>query len=418
MFIVEISKKQKAQKDTLMTYIKLLTALAGLALLTACGGASPTAKGDQAQTTDCAANPFGASCIAEDINVEARITDCITAGNAGDAKCASLTSDTAMNTAINTCLANPFDDSCTASSFTFSTYADMARTNRVSFCGMTGNETDALCPPVVRTCQTNPFGASCGAYFESTRITHCGNNPTEAPCVVNTADWLAGFDTPPTAGDYTRTETIEFLQGTANGLDAGTVKFGGGVPTPSILTLGGEAKNGMAWFEAFSGVGGDRTPTRLYSGIFSGTSLGAPLTSADASVTVPWAGKFGWRFYMSLSSGSSHPSPDTGKDFDLTVDFANNEIRAFVKRSNAADNTDHFLLKATFDGTGRFEGTINHGAFAGSVEAGAQTDVTNGIVTGIIGKQGAVGAFISNEADIATTDNAFAGGFVAAPPSE
>ncbi len=218
-----------------MPHLKLLTALTALVLLTACGGASPTATGDPAQTTDCAANPFGASCIAEDIGAPMRLTacladiainplctgdagiatlfcednpfdtrpactadtylplrveDCITAGNAGDAKCASLTSDTAMNTAINTCLTNPFDDSCTASDFTFSTYADMARVNRVSFCGISGNAGNALCTALT-TCQANPLDPTCGAYFEPARIMHCETNDVTACPNVTSADWLA-----------------------------------------------------------------------------------------------------------------------------------------------------------------------------------------------------------------------------------
>ncbi len=241
----------------------------------------------------------------------------------------------------------------------------------------------------------------------------------EAPCVVNTADWVAGFgNTPPiTAGDYTRTARYEFLQGTADGLNIGTIKDAT-IPTPVVHTLNLESLGGVGWFWGLSGVGGFMPPPRLYSGIFAGTSLGAPLTSADASVTVPWTGKIGWQFYTIATTVTAIPN-STGIDFDLTVDFANSEIRAFVKRSSVADNTDHFLLKATFDSTGRFEGTINHGAFAGSLEAGAQTNVTNGVVTGLIGKQGAVGVFISDETQAVTTDTnqAFVGGFVVTPPS-
>ncbi|MGU9963923.1 MAG: hypothetical protein ACNYPD_07490 [Candidatus Halichondribacter symbioticus] len=240
-----------------------------------------------------------------------------------------------------------------------------------------------------------------------------------ADTCVDTAAWLASFDTPPnTAGDYTRSATHEFLQGTTVGLDVGTVKIITVAPqinTLNLASLGGEAKNGMAWFYGLSGVGGDIEPYRYYSGILSGTNLGAPLTSADASVSVPWAGKIGASY---LSSDRSDGTGLNKSDFELTVDFANNEIRAFVKRVSAFSDTDHFLLKAAFDGTGRFDGTIIHATFAGSVEAGAQTNVTNGVVTGIIGKQGAVGAFYGGADDTDDSQGNFAGGFVAAPPSE
>ncbi len=312
----------------------------------------------------------------------------------------------------------------------------------------------------INPCDTNPFGATCVANFADERLTICMDEPTSArctptitpicdldfnndlckgrakyeeqlrcadgACVVEYADWVAGFDAPlNTEGDYTRTELFEFLQGTANGLDVGTVKFSNDIPTVHTLNLAvlvDGAKNGVAWFTGLSAVRearlGVTSEPRLYSGIFLGTDLGAPLVSGDVSASVPWVGNIGWVLYTSVRGNQIVSRNTDSKYFNLTVDFAKSEIRAFVKSSVISVDTDHFLLKATFDGTGRFNGTILHGAFEGSVENGTQSNVTTGVVTGIIGKQGAVGAFISNEADIATTNNAFAGGFVAAPPSE
>ncbi len=222
---------------------------------------------------------------------------------------------------------------------------------------------------------------------------------------------MAGFDTPPnTAGDRDRTEPHEFLQGTADGLSAGNVRAFTQVPEVNSLnieSLGGEAKNGVAWFIGYSGASGIIPPPRLYSGIFSGTNLGAPLTSADVSASVSWKGSIGWTLF--LSGGNF--TPNLGKDFDLTVDFANSEIRAFVQDVGE----EHFLLKAEFDDSGRFNGTINYGTFEGSVEAGAQSNVTNGVVTGIIGKQGAVGAFYGGADNTDDLQADFTGGFVAAP---
>ena len=65
MFIVGISK----QKRYIMTYVKLLTALTALVLLTACGGVTvnPTivtnGNNDNTATAECIANPFAADCI-------------------------------------------------------------------------------------------------------------------------------------------------------------------------------------------------------------------------------------------------------------------------------------------------------------------------------------------------------------------
>ncbi len=366
-------KKTNSAKGHPMTYLKLLTVLAGLALLTACGGATPTddkagdgtGGGDGGNATNCATNPFHADCLANADFATARLTICM------------------------------------------------------------GESTSSRCTPIVMPiCELDFNNALCRGRMKYDEQLRCSVGEV---CVVNTADWLEGFDTPPnTAADNARTETIEFLQGTADGLDIGNVTdqfktilvltLDLETATYNNVALGGEAKNGVAWFSAdnvVGAVGQQVIVSRLYSGIFSGTSLGAPLTSADVSVSVPWTGTIGWTFYSSRGSSGF----EDGKDFNLTVDFANSEIRAFVKRSNVTSNTEHFLLKAEFDDTGRFNGTIKHGAFAGNDKTATPTNVTTGVLTGLIGKQGAVGAFISNEADIATTNQSFIGGFGVVHPT-
>ncbi len=311
------------------------------------------------------------------------------------------------------CTANPFDPS---NACMHGDYAD----ERLTEC--TGDIITSRCMQIVTpVCEANngfnnPVCRGIAKYDEQLR---CAGIPACADGVITHADWLEGFDdTPNTAGDRERTVAHEFLQGTDVGLNVGNVRNVGD-PTVRVLNLesfGGEAKNGVAYFIGGTGATGAAVPVRLYSGIFSGTDLGAPLTSADASVTVPWAGRFGGRFFDRAGRAISN----TGYvvDFELTVDFANSKIRGFVKRSSVADNTDHFLLKAEFDDRGRFDGTINHGAFAGNDKDATPTNVTTGVLTGLIGELGAVGVFISNEADIATTDTAFVGGFVAISPKE
>ncbi len=454
-----------------MTHLKLLTALTAFVLLTACGGATPTATGEPAQTIDCAANPFEASCIAEDIGAPMRLTacladittnplctgdagiatvfceenpfdtrpactadtylslrveDCITAGNAGIARCNTVFTASASNT----CLTNPFTDACKADG-AFATYADTARTNRVSFCGISGNETNALCTALT-TCQANPFGATCGgAYFEPAKNSYCLDNPAEGSC-VNAADWVGGFQNPPnTAASFTgRAKFHEFLQGTAVGLNPGNVRIFEGPPQVHPLnftSLGGDKKNGVAWFYGGSGFLGDllragvpATPrTRLYAGILSGTSLGAPLATADVSVSVPWEARIQWTYFTLAINRPTTPISEI-TNFELTVDFANSEISGFVNRAGA----EHFLLKATFNDTGWFAGTITHGIFAGNDKDATPINATPGSLTGIIGKEGAVGAFISTEAhgfinasDMLFVQRAFVGGFIARPPT-
>ncbi len=347
-----------------MTYIKLLTVLAGLALLTACGGGTakdPKLAGDGTgggggNATNCTTNPFHADCSADATATTLRQTMCL-ADSTADPSCVG---ETGVITTF--CTANPNHDS-----------------------------------------------SACVAV-------RCASIPACADGVITYADWLEGFDdTPNTAGDYTRNEPHEFLQGTANGLDTGNISnaiISTAIKTLNLESLGGEAKNGVGWFNSLSGAGGDAVPVRLYSGIFLGTDLGAPLTSADVSVSVPWAGKIGWDFYRSASGLTSTPAPNN--NFNLTVDFANSEIRAFVNHGGEV----HFLLNAEFDDRGRFEGTIIHGTFAGNDKDATPTSATNGVLTGLIGELGAVGVFISDATQAVSTDTdiAFAGGFVAVPP--
>ena len=400
----------------------------------------------EALVRTCAANPFMDTCLMDTGAIALRETMCLAnimiddscRGTTGIATlfCEANPFDTATacmhgdyaDERQSMCLANiMIDDSCRgemgiatlfceANPFDTATacVADAYNDERLAMC--VGDITTPRCMRIVTpVCEANngfnnPVCRGIEKYDEQLR---CAGIPTCADGVVNTADWLEGFDAPlNTAGDNTHTETHQFLQGTEDGLNAGDVDFFDFTRdflTLNLESLGGDAKNGVAFL-----LGGTRATgiiPRLYSGIFSGTSLGAPLVSADVSVSVPWKGIIGWDIYRAVSA--QDVAVQLGRNFDLTVDFANSEIRAFVQNAD----TDHFLLKAVFDDSGRFNGTINHGTFAGSVDTATPTDVTTGVLTGIIGKQGAVGAFISNQADIANSDQAFVGGFVAIHPT-
>ncbi len=416
-----------------MTHLKLLTALTAFVLLTACGGGGGS-KSEQVTPADCTAKPFAAFCLADTSALALRITACIADGNAAEGRCARLTPNAATNAAIVTCLTDPFGAACTASDFVFSTHADNAQANRVGFCTGAGNETNRLCPTLVRDCIVTPFDATCGvAAFESVKKSYCldSDNHAEGSC-VNAADWVDGFTTPlhHQAEKSNRPSRYEFLRGTANGLNNSDVRFNfkGSIVVPDIVTLtletlGGDKKNGVAWFPG--GTGSNAEPNlgfvafnRLYAGIFSGTSLGAPLATADVSASVPWEGRIQWLWFENVVT--TLPTHSAITNFHLTVDFANSEISGFVNRAGAA----HFLLKAEFDDSGRFAGRITHGTFAGNDKDATPIHDTPGTLTGIIGKEGAVGAFISDQdhnfrigSSSQVTYQAFVGGFVARPPT-
>ena len=219
-----------------MPYIKLLTVLAGLALLTACGGAA-TPKTDntgdtgEVNTTDCTANAFHDDCLKNnapalllrqtmcladstiddscgaiiegvcmddpfnsnntcmaDTYLPARIAECIKGGEADEGKCATITTDTEKNPMLASCLTNPFDIVCKTSVTDFITYADTARMNRLDFCDDNANVANTLCTDnnVVIICGIDPFNAICFTddTYLSPRITDCimAGNAGEEKC--------------------------------------------------------------------------------------------------------------------------------------------------------------------------------------------------------------------------------------------
>ncbi len=377
-----------------MTRLKLLTALTALALLTACGGSSPTTpanNGDgEGSTTDCTANAFHADCLADTSALALRITDCITAGNAGDAKCNTIVSDATMNTAINTCLANPFDDTCTASDFTFSTYAEMARTNRVSFCE--SDSTDSSLCTALTTCQDDPFGATCGAYFESAKNPYCGNNPTSTSC-VNSAVWLASFtgnEALPTTPNTTRRN--QFLEISAT-------------TTATTLFMTGSTTNGVAFFiESGS----------YYAGILAGTNLGAPITETITSAR--WTGQI--RAVSDIDNAILRADMITNFGVDITFD-ATRETKGTIKETFAADSQFVYEIDGVFDENGIITGRVDYGA--GTANDGINPTqfrvfYSPGTLRGIIGQDGAVGVFHSNNDNTGRDQVSFSGGFFAGPP--
>ena len=214
-----------------MPYIKLLTVLAGLALLTACGG-SATPKTDDTggdTTTDCETNAFHADCNADapaielrqtmcladsttddscgaiitsfctenphrtfagvctgDTYLPNRIADCIEGGKADTPNCMTITTDTTKNTTLTACLTNPFDVACESVPDFMSSFAE-ARTNRASFCDNSANVDNDLCKGdnVTPICRFDPFTAICpDATYGTTRQTMClANTAIDPTCV-------------------------------------------------------------------------------------------------------------------------------------------------------------------------------------------------------------------------------------------
>ncbi len=342
-----------------MTYIKLLTALAGLVIMTACGGATPTADkagGDNntggGNATNCATNPFAADCSADADFATARLTICM--GESTSTRC-----DTTIN----------------------------------PICELDFN--NALCRGRAK-------------YDEQLR---CAGIPACADGMITYADWVEIVS--PDATPNATARRHQFLQGTPadapsnKGLNGGvgyTVRSGLPQPTAFIIDfenglqrlgiegIGGDAAGGFAFFS------GDVGDVRYHhASILPNTNLGAPLTESAQG------GAWGGVLQRNLN---------TVLAFILTVDFDKREV------SSPAAGNNRFSLKGTWDERGVITGTTLEALYLD--DARTMLDVgkpfnTPGILTGLIGQDGAVGVFHSNNDGIGTQP--YSGGFIAVPPS-
>ena len=321
---------------------------------------------------------------------------------------------------INTCLDNPFarfqvsatdeslipdNEACGALHFDSTRLKSQTRLVNECRAGTRTGGAETACgsseDSVINSCNNDPFGSYQGdpcapAYFDGARVAACTDATTAgtADCTgiltrPNTAAWLESFATPLVALDTNSATAInQFLLGTANGIDTrGTDAIA------TTLTIGNDATIGVGFFT---------TNSRFYAGLFDGANLGAPLS--DTTKNGEWTG--------SLQAVVGSASTDTTElPMTLMVTYGStNSVNAFV-----ASGSNHFLLDGTFTAEGIIEGTVNYGGFTGGVKTtptGGRG--TNGTLTGIIGQDGALGAFHST----ATGTNGYAGGFVATKPAE
>ena len=224
---------------------------------------------------------------------------------------------------------------------------------------------------------------------------------------ANYNDWIRSFTTRPSIYLDTTPRVSQFLAshsgataldetgaGTINTDDRGSLNLA--TATFKGTAFGEDAADGISWFW-------DATNTVGYAGILSGTDLGAPLSQSG---TAKWHGHF-------------QATGGLNRDFLLEIDFDNNPngIEAFVYHTNA----NYYHLTGSFGANGVITGKVNYGTFS-DLTARTPTDsrADNGILTGLIGADGAVGAFISGTGDknaITASDPVvhYAGGFVANP---
>ena len=183
-------------------------------------------------------------------------------------------------------------------------------------------------------------------------------------------------------------------------LDFRTAKF-------NENSLGRSANNRIFFFTGYNG--GTR---HYYAGLESPFGLGAtlPVWQAGQRTSAEWKGQF------SVVQGANAVA---NADLTLEVNFENRRLTAFVPVG-----ANHYLLDAGFnaDDDGFFAGTVNFGAFTDTTNRTSTNTLTSGVLTGLIGVEGALGAFVSGTSnDNGRTitggagENGFAGGFVACP---
>ncbi len=233
-------------------------------------------------------------------------------------------------------------------------------------------------------------------------------------CTANRNAWLKSFDAnerPPTTLTATNPATArkrEFLRGGTTGLLATTGAVDIDTDDNVTANLGtGNTNDGYHYF-----IDTVATNTRIpYAGLLSGTDLGAPVTGT-AGTTAEWNGTL--RAHTNLTVNVDKPLKLT-----ITYGGTNGEMGSIAGAVRTFTTTG-FELKGTYDASGVISGTVYHGAgFPSTGDVTRTATNTNGILTGLIGAQGAVGVFLSGtgtKGDITVgVGSNYVGGFVVKP---
>ena len=163
--------------------------------------------------------------------------------------------------------------------------------------------------------------------------------------------------------------------------------------------LGGGTTDGVT----FSSINASGRPQH-FVGLLSTTALGHPVS--HTAPNAQWAGRFG----LIKKEGLNGETPYTAS-FILNVNFRDRQIDSSsisIPASVLANDevADEFSFSGDYDGHGLIRGTVSYKKI---VTGGGETNFA-GHLSGLIGVDGAVGAFASTT----TSDtDAYVGGFVA-----
>ncbi len=337
-------------------------------------------------------NVFDEFCTGLTNTASVRIANCIMAGNAGEEKCDTIVPVAPTNTAITACLANPFTDACKANA-AFRIHADMARTNRVSFCETGGNGDNALCMDanLMGLCRFAPFNPLCpdDVYLRD-RQTQCQKNDQVHPSCPTLLSLEGAVDVTDITGIVDITvplhimdETTKIslkdhddLPATTADADSGAVQFimitedglinGGG----GALVRAGDSNDRVAW---------RRIGVQNFGGIAPTTNLGAPLlTGVGQPTNVWWAGRI-YNYYNIVYNGRGF------RNINFIINF---EARTIREEPQHRGNI-YTQFRMAFTPTGVITGIVRDNNLGRNVR-----NAELGKVRGLIGEEGMVGVFL------------------------
>ena len=229
----------------------------------------------------------------------------------------------------------------------------------------------------------------------------------EIPCdgCVTADNWVNSFANLLPYAPESVNPRNEFLRmgesGNANGLNYGAMADEDVIDGTATLPLTGDGVGSVSFFQ-----GSDALENHYYVALSRDVNVGAPLIRPVVGVelTAIWPGQIQYYNDSTLWEVT---------DFDLSIDFATRTVGAFVAHLEFSDT--YYKLDGSFDDNGVMSGTAVYGTFNENDPEQINDDIfyTPGALTGVIGENGAVGAFISNNDGIGSRP--FAGGFVAAP---
>ncbi len=215
---------------------------------------------------------------------------------------------------------------------------------------------------------------------------------------VNYSDWVGSFEpqtTPSSPRESEILQTTTFTDGIrgfaelTTGTSARSFDFSTHTFFRSRL-LKGEAKNGFAVLAE----GGN-----YYAGVLHTADLGAPIATAS--------GRAEWHAFLIVQDRPGGATTEIRKRFDLVVTFGADGKQGRVAKLTAGirDDIANFRSPTLFEIDGEFD---TRGVLTGTFTRTATQSTAP--ISGIVGQDGAIGVFASNE-----TGNKFAGGFVARP---